>query len=320
MMAQAILEPLIKRNVQPADQITVYDVNDQMMDNVASKFGVRTAQSLSELVHGADLVVCAVKPQNLTAGFFKEVRKGKPTDDAILLSIVAGKTMSEFERGGFSKIVRSMPNTPATIGQGMTVWSCSNNVSSVERRKVRDVLQTMGEQLYVDDESFIDMATSISGSGPAYIFMVRREYSRIWNVSLLVARFSLTESPEFAGLRERTARGGHDRLRRAHGLRPRQGDDARVPHHARVDAVRNGNQAAPCHLAQLGDIPVRNHRIGPVRARVGQVPDCDQGCHVGLLPAEPGDGQPRFERRARSDSSPPSPRFGIDGRGGRRRR
>jgi pyrroline-5-carboxylate reductase len=199
MMAQAILEPLIKRNVQPADQITVYDVNDQMMDNVAGKFGVRTAQSLSELVHGADLVVCAVKPQNLTAGFFKEVRKGKPTDDAILLSIVAGKTMSEFERGGFSKIVRSMPNTPATIGKGMTVWSCSNNVSSVERRKVRDVLQTMGEQLYVDDESFIDMATSISGSGPAYIFMVRRECSRIWNVTLLVTRPSLTESPELAG-------------------------------------------------------------------------------------------------------------------------
>jgi pyrroline-5-carboxylate reductase len=172
-MSQAILEPLITRGVQPSDKITVYDVNDQMMDKVAGKFGVRTAQSLPELVSGADLVVCAVKPQNLTPGFFKEIRKGKPSEESILLSIVAGKPMSVFERGGFQKIVRSMPNTPATIGQGMTVWSCSNNVSSVERRKVRDVLQTMGKQLYVDDESFIDMATSISGSGPAYIFMVR---------------------------------------------------------------------------------------------------------------------------------------------------
>ena len=173
MMAQAILEPLIKQGVQPAERISVYDVNDHALELAAKKFGVHTAKSLSDVVKDANLVLCAVKPQNLTPGFFKEIRKGKPGDDSILLSIVAGKTLSAFEKGGFSKIVRSMPNTPATIGQGMTVWSCTPNLSTDERRKIRDVLGTCGKQMYVDDESFIDMATSISGSGPAYIFMVR---------------------------------------------------------------------------------------------------------------------------------------------------
>lgn len=195
-MAQAMLKPMIEQGVQPANQIQIYDVSLNTMESVAEKFGVQTASSIPELVADADLVLCCVKPQNLTPAFFQEVRKGG-IDNTILLSILAGKSIDVFQQGGFTKVVRSMPNTPATIGQGMTVWSCTPNLDKEERKQIRNILSTCGKsvrecmtwmwlsfddisfclpngsQMYVDDESFIDMATSISGSGPAYIFMVR---------------------------------------------------------------------------------------------------------------------------------------------------
>jgi pyrroline-5-carboxylate reductase len=175
-MAQALIHPLIEKGVQPASQIQVFDVSESAMRHMESAYpGVQTANSIPELVKGADLVLCAVKPQNLTESFFKECRKGQPTDESIFLSIIAGKKASTFEEGGFSKIVRSMPNTPATIGQGMTVWSCTPNLTADERKKIRSILGSTGKSMYVDDEAYIDMATSISGSGPAYIFMVKKQ-------------------------------------------------------------------------------------------------------------------------------------------------
>ena len=69
-------------------------------------------------------------------------------------------------------MARSMPNTPAMIGRGMTVWSCTENVALQEREKIKQILSSFGKSIFVDDEDFIDMSTSISGSGPAYIFML----------------------------------------------------------------------------------------------------------------------------------------------------
>jgi pyrroline-5-carboxylate reductase len=171
-MGQAIMEPMIHKNVQPADRIVIYDVSIPTMQEVQKALGVTTADSLASAVQDADLVVLGVKPQNLTPAFFAELNRGNPKTDAICLSIIAGKPSTVFEQSGMEKIVRSMPNTPATIGQGMTVWSCTPNFNIEERKKIMQVLSCCGKSMYVDDESFIDMATSISGSGPAYIFML----------------------------------------------------------------------------------------------------------------------------------------------------
>ena len=65
-----------------------------------------------------------------------------------------------------------MPNTPAQIGAGVSVWSCTNNINANERKKIKQILDSFGKTVFVDDESFIDMSTSISGSGPAYIFLL----------------------------------------------------------------------------------------------------------------------------------------------------
>ena len=171
-MAEAIVNPLVETKLQAPTKIQVYDVSSDVMNSVADKYGLQTAQSIPELLQGADLVVCAVKPQNLHDGLFAEMRKSEIRPDATLLSIVAGKPISSFSPGGFEKIARSMPNTPATIGEGITVWSCTDSLTAGDRAKVKDVLCCMGKTVFVDDESFVDMSTSISGSGPAYIFML----------------------------------------------------------------------------------------------------------------------------------------------------
>ncbi len=90
---------------------------------------------------------------------------GNVRDDAILLSVVAGTPIQNFIDGSsVQKVARSMPNTPAQIGAGVTVWSCTENINADERKKINSVLNSFGKTVFVDDESFIDMSTSISGS------------------------------------------------------------------------------------------------------------------------------------------------------------
>lgn len=150
MMAQAVVEPMIQQRIQPAQKIMVFDVNFSTMQELSDEHGVLCAESMEELVDDSDLIVCAVKPQNLTDAFFAEIRKGtqRSTKDPIFLSIIAGKAMDVFQQGsGCSKIVRSMPNTPATIGQGMTVWSATANLTVEERKKIRQVLSSCGKSV-----------------------------------------------------------------------------------------------------------------------------------------------------------------------------
>jgi len=169
-MAEAMIHPMIQSGLQPAEDICLYDVSTCVLDAVTQKYpGIEIGQSMQDVVNRSDLIVCAVKPQNLGAEFFTQIQ---PTPDTILLSVIAGSPMSTFLDGGFMKVVRSMPNTPAQIGKGMTVWCATENLSTNERRKIEQVLSSFGKQVFVDDENFIDMSTSISGSGPAYIFML----------------------------------------------------------------------------------------------------------------------------------------------------
>eukprot|EP00591_Stephanopyxis_turris_P007489 CAMPEP_0195511102 /NCGR_PEP_ID=MMETSP0794_2-20130614/3545_1 /TAXON_ID=515487 /ORGANISM="Stephanopyxis turris, Strain CCMP 815" /LENGTH=403 /DNA_ID=CAMNT_0040638649 /DNA_START=161 /DNA_END=1372 /DNA_ORIENTATION=- len=190
-MAEALISPLVSTNLQPSDQISVYDVSCAAMKNMNSKYGISSTSSIAECIDNADLIVCAVKPQNCEL-VFSEIKKCMThkitydTDDAnerlkkevvvrpdaTLLSIVAGKPIKSFRSSGIFRIVRSMPNTPATIGKGVTVWTCTSNICTNTQDKIKTILSTFGKAIYVDDESFIDMATSISGSGPAYIFML----------------------------------------------------------------------------------------------------------------------------------------------------
>eukprot|EP00899_Mesostigma_viride_P013374 jgi/Mesvir1/22037/Mv12269-RA.1 len=99
--------------------------------------------------------------------------KGKLRHDPMLLSIVAGYPMGKFEAAfGASSIVRAMPNTPAMIQEAITVWTCSRDMPKERRAAASMLLGAFGDEVYVEDEKFLDMATALSGSGPAYIFLV----------------------------------------------------------------------------------------------------------------------------------------------------
>jgi len=183
-MSQALLAPLITQKLQTPSSITAYDVSNTALEKVNELYpGVQTATSIPEAIHNSNLIVYGVKPQNCEK-VHSEIRRAKlleedapgnnfVRDDAILLSIVAGTPIQNFVDGSLvQRVARSMPNTPAQIGAGVTVWSCTDNIDAKERKQIKTILDSFGKSVFVDDESFIDMSTSISGSGPAYIFLL----------------------------------------------------------------------------------------------------------------------------------------------------
>ena len=97
---------------------------------------------------------------------------GKLRKDALVLSIIAGARIESMTQGlKHPSIVRSMPNTPAQVAEGMTVWTASAAVTPAQRGEAQAILRAFGKELYVADEAFLDMATAISGSGPSYVFL-----------------------------------------------------------------------------------------------------------------------------------------------------
>jgi pyrroline-5-carboxylate reductase len=172
-MAKAMIDPLIKKGYQPESQVAVYDVSTKAVRDIQHVYpNINVARSIEEVVTGAECVVLAVKPQNITDAFWEQFPKDESKLPDTLLSILAGTPVESFKQSGIKKIARSMPNTPSTIGQGMTVWCCTPNMTTEERDTMSKLLHTFGKAIYVDDEKFVDMSTSISGSGPAYIFML----------------------------------------------------------------------------------------------------------------------------------------------------
>jgi pyrroline-5-carboxylate reductase len=162
MMAQAVINPLVKTGLQPPEKVSVFDVSIGAMENLQKNLGVNISDNIGDCMDGADLVICCVKPQNLTEGFFNECLKANLRDDAIFLSVIAGKTIDTFRKGGFERIVRSMPNTPASIGQGMTVWSCTDNLTTSERKKIKNILSSFGKSVRISVKLISRLTSTLS--------------------------------------------------------------------------------------------------------------------------------------------------------------
>lgn len=147
------------------------DRNEDRLALVRDQFGVRTTLCNREAAREADVVVLAVKPQVLP-GVLSELQGGI-RQDALTLSIVAGASIGNIASLlKHRAIVRTMPNTPAQVGEGMTVWTATPEVSSEQRTQAGTIIGSLGRQLFVDDERFLDIATAISGTGPAYVFLM----------------------------------------------------------------------------------------------------------------------------------------------------
>ena len=170
-MGCAMVGALLRQEEIPPEQITASDPFPEQRQAVATRYGVRTTGSNSEAVEGADILLLAVKPQVLSK-VFSQLR-GRIPENCLLFSIVAGTPIAALQKGfKHGPVIRAMPNTPAQISSGMTVWTDSKEVTEAQRQQARVILQSMGKELYVELEDSLNMATAVSGTGPTYAFLL----------------------------------------------------------------------------------------------------------------------------------------------------
>ena len=171
VMAEAMIAGLLAdRAIGPGQLVASHPRKDRR-ESLAAQHGITLAARNTDAVADADIVVLAVKPQMLTS-VMRELGPAL-TDGQVVLSIVAGATLRALAFGlGHAAVVRAMPNTPAQIRRGMAVWAAAPACTAAQRDLARAVLRALGDERQVADETFVAMATALSGTGPTYLFAV----------------------------------------------------------------------------------------------------------------------------------------------------
>ncbi len=171
VMAEAMIAGLLRGALVAPDRVVASHPRAERRAELEALYGIRTVPGNVEAITGADVVLLAIKPQMLD-------RVGREIgphlrDEQLVLSVIAGATTAALE--GYldhRRIVRSMPNTPARLGRGMTVWYATPETTAEQRAQASALLRALGAELQVDDEKFVAMATAVSGTGPTYVFLV----------------------------------------------------------------------------------------------------------------------------------------------------
>ncbi len=170
-MAEAIARGLIARGVVEASNVVASAPRPERRGYLAETYGLRAVADNATAVRNADVVLLCVKPQTIPQ-VLPELRQAL-NPRQLVISIAAGVSLSMLEKESYHPaIVRSMPNTPVNVGEGMTVWVASRAVTPAQIAQTRAIFSALGHEMQVGAESFLDMATSISGCGPAYLFLV----------------------------------------------------------------------------------------------------------------------------------------------------
>jgi len=161
---------LIRTGAAKPDQLLACDPRLDRLQELKEHYGVVIYTENNEAVRQAEIILLAVKPQALERAL-KPLR-GVVRPQALVLSIVAGATIQKISQSlDHPNVVRAMPNTPAQIGEGITVWTNSPSVNPEQLEMARTILSALGDEIYVDEENYLDMATALSGTGPAYVFL-----------------------------------------------------------------------------------------------------------------------------------------------------
>lgn len=169
-MAEAMIAGLSNERLIDPDHLIAAGPREERGEVLKQKYNIRTTTDNRQAIEDAAVVVFGVKPQVLPAVLAE--LKGQIRPGALVLSIIAGARIETISHGlRHNGIVRAMPNTPAQIGQGITVWTASAAVTEAQQKQAEIILGALGEQVFVDDEDYLDMATALSGTGPAYVFM-----------------------------------------------------------------------------------------------------------------------------------------------------
>lgn len=170
LMGEAILAGAIQKKLTAPADIAVSEIVAARREHLASTHGVRAEES-PDAALAADIVVLAVKPQEF--GKASSALTGRLGAHQAVVSIMAGVRIETIRESlGHGAVVRAIPNTAAQVGESMTVWTASPEVPEERRESIRSLLAVLGQELYVADEKYIDMATAVSSSGPGYIFLV----------------------------------------------------------------------------------------------------------------------------------------------------
>jgi pyrroline-5-carboxylate reductase len=171
VMAEAMIKGLLRQGLVTPGQIAASGPRPERGQELFDRYDVHTTTDNVEAVKDADIVVLSVKPQVLCRVL--EELGGHVDSKALVFSIVAGAQTETIRRLlSVPAVVRVMPNTPAQIGLGISVWTATEATTEAQRDQALAILQALGEEVYVDDESYLDMATALSGTGPAYVFLL----------------------------------------------------------------------------------------------------------------------------------------------------
>ena len=176
VMAESIIAGLLRKKLVDAQQIVATHPRANRREELTEKYRIEVFAENPEAVRRIrvnenSIVALCVKPQRLK-GVLEELKDSVlPTQ--IVLSIIAGAKIETISEAlGNQKIVRAMPNTPSQIGAGITAWTSTEDVADEEKANIKALLTALGKELHVETENMIDMATSLSATGPTYIFLV----------------------------------------------------------------------------------------------------------------------------------------------------
>ncbi len=170
-MAEAMIRGLIAEALVEPNQIIGSNPLQDRNQHMQERHGIRVTEDNLGAIQDADVVVLSVKPQ-----FFKKVAaeiQGHIKKDALVVSIIAGMPIQTMAAGLLhGAIARSMPNTPAQIGEGITVWTKTEAVTDAQHEQASALFGSLGREIFVEEESYLDMTTALSGSGPGYVFLM----------------------------------------------------------------------------------------------------------------------------------------------------
>jgi pyrroline-5-carboxylate reductase len=170
-MGEAMLAAILSQALAEPASISVSDVSSSRLEHLKQKYSVQVTADNVAAVAAKDVVILAVKPQTLPEVMTE--LKGKLQSNQLVLSIIAGAKISTISQGlDHGAVIRAMPNTPARVGEGMSVWTAAATVTESQKQAAKAILGAMGRELYVAEEAYLDMATAVSGSGPAYFFLM----------------------------------------------------------------------------------------------------------------------------------------------------
>lgn len=170
VMGEAIIAGLIRKGLTSSDHIFAAGPRIERGEELRERYNVQTFTDNSTAASQADVVILSVKPQRLDRVL--EGLRGHIQASALVISIVAGATIDRIgAQLGHASLVRAMPNTPGQIGEGITVWTTSASVTGAQKALAQQILGALGQEVFVEEENYLDMATALSGTGPAYVFL-----------------------------------------------------------------------------------------------------------------------------------------------------